>query len=369
MTMNLATYRTLFPITEKSIFLNNAAESPLNSRSHQQLEQYLQLVAEAPQNKPEVRTTIRKQLAELFGGTDNEYALVTSTGVGVSIVASGFQWQKGDNVVLPMDEHWNNTFPWLALEERGVEVSLVPVGEDERVDADKVASMVDENTRILATAAVRFNGGFRADLKVLSDIAHAKGALLLVDGIQGAGVCPLNVIDDGIDMLACAGFKWLLGMPGTGFLYVNAKAQEKIRPVLPGMYSAERNSRKLHYLPDARRFETGTIPYSLFHAWSSGLAILQEIGVPNIHAHVLKLTNKMIAGMRAKNIEIVTPVETISERSAIICYTMGSEAANKASFEKLKENNVVVSLRGSHIRVSPNFFNTEEEIERFLALL
>lgn len=369
MTRNLSTYRTLFPVTEKSVYLNNAAESPLNTRVHHKLNEYLQLAAQEPQNKPEVRTGIRKQLSAIFGGAADEYALVTSTGIGIGIVAAGFQWQKGDNVVVPIDEHWNNTFPWLALRERGVEVRFVPVGEDQRIDPDKIASMVDQNTRILSAAAVRFDTGFRADLKLLSEIAHNKGALFMVDGIQGAGVFPINVIEDGVDILACGGFKWLLGMPGTGFLYVNKKAQENISPVLPGMFSAENNSRELHYFLDARRYETGTIAYSLFHAWSAGLEILEEIGISNILAHALRLTDKIIAGLHAKNIIIVTPIENVHERSAIISFSMGSDVANKSFYEKLREHKVIVALRGGQIRVSPNFYNTEEEVERFLELL
>tara|TARA_R110001592_G_scaffold92938_1_gene270285 strand:- start:674 stop:1786 length:1113 start_codon:yes stop_codon:yes gene_type:complete len=365
----ISTYRTLFPLTKKSIYLNNAAESPLNTRVHQRLKEYLQLAAEEPQNKPEVRTRLRQQLSSIFGGAADEYALVTSTGIGINIVASGYQWRAGDNVVVPIDEHWNNTFPWLALRERGVEVRLVEVGEDQRVNLDKIASMIDENTRILSTAAVRFNSGFRADLRSLSEIAHAKGALLLVDGIQGAGVFPIDVVEDGIDILACGGFKWLLGMHGTGFLYISQKAQEKINPVLPGMFSAESNLRELHYFPDARKYETGTIAYSLFHAWTAGLEILQEIGIANIHTQVLKLTDRIIVGLRSKNIAITTPVEFVNERSGIISFTMGSGAANQRCFEKLSKHNVIVTLRGSQIRVSPNFFNTEEEMDRFLELL
>jgi selenocysteine lyase/cysteine desulfurase len=367
--MNLSTYRTLFPVTAKSVYLNNAAESPLNTRVHHELKEYLKLAAEEPQNKPPVRKIVRKKLSEIFGGTSDEYALVTSTGVGIGIVASGYQWQKGDNVVLPMDEHWNNTFPWLALRDRGVDVRLVPVGEDQRIDPDKIAAVVDKNTRILSTTAVRFNTGFRADLRLLSEISHAKGALLVVDGIQGAGVFPMNVDDDGIDILSSAGFKWLLGMPGTGFLYVSKNAQEKIGAVLPGMFAAEDNSRELHYLPDARRYETGTMAYSLFHAWTAGLDILQEIGIPNIHTRVLELTDKIIAGMRSKNIEIVTPIETINERSAIISFTVGSETDNQNCYNKLRENNILVAPRDGRIRVSPNFFNTEDEIDRFLEFL
>lgn len=143
MERKLSKYRIVFPMTDKSVYLNNAAESPLNTRVHQRLNEYLQLVTEEPQNKPEGRTALRKQLSSIFGGNPSEYALVTSTGIGINIVASGYQWRAGDNIVVPMDEHWNNTFPWLALRERGVEVRLVPVGEDQRVDLDMVASMVD----------------------------------------------------------------------------------------------------------------------------------------------------------------------------------------------------------------------------------
>lgn len=369
MTRELASYRALFPVTEKGVYLNNAAESPLNTRVQQKLNEYLQLAAEEPQNKPQVRAPVRRQLAGIFGGAADDYALVTSTGVGINIAALGYQWQKGDNVVVPQDEHWNNTFPWLALRERGVEVRFVPVGDDQRSDPDTLARMVDGNTRIVSTAAVRFNSGFRANLKLLSAIAHAKGALLMVDGIQGAGVCPMNVLDDGIDILACGGFKWLLGMPGTGFLYVNNAAQGKIQPVLPGMFAAESHSRELHYYEDARRYETGTLAYSLFHAWTAGLAMLEEIGIATIHARVLRLTDRIIVGLRAKNCVMTTPVESIDERSAIITFTMGSAAGNKRCYERLTEHRVHIALRGDHLRVSPNFYNTEAEIERFLELL
>ncbi|MEO8360226.1 MAG: aminotransferase class V-fold PLP-dependent enzyme [Vicinamibacteria bacterium] len=367
--MNIEALRALFPVTGKSVFLNNAAESPLNVRSRQRLEEYLTLASDAPQDKPSVREGVRVALCGLFGGTPADYALVTSTGAGIGMMASGYDWKPGDNVVVPADEHWNNTFPWLALRERGVDVRLVPVGEDQRVTPQSVAALVDEKTRILATAAVRFNTGFRADLGLLSEIAHKHQALFLVDGIQAAGVTPLNVDEDGIDILACAGFKWLLGMHGTGFLYANAKARERIRPVMPGMFAAQDNTRELHYFPEARRFETGTLAYSLFHAWTAGLEIVKEIGVAAIHARVLGLTDRIIGGLRAQGLAVVSPVETVGERSAIISFTRGSAAANRALYDQLMSQGMIVALRDGRIRVSPNFFNTDDEIDEMLQAL
>ncbi len=367
--MNIPALRKLFPVTESRVFLNNGAESPLNSRVRTRLESYLKIASEDPPAKPSVRVPVRILLADLFGGNQEDYALVTSTGAGICIAASGINWEKGDNVVVPCDEHWNNTFPWLALREKGVEVRFVPVGEDQRVSPESFRKLTDSKTRIVATAAVRFNSGFRADLKQLSKTAHDNGALFLVDGIQGAGVYPFNVEEEGIDILACAGFKWLLGMPGTGFLYASPEAQKTISPVLPGMFAAELNTRKLLYYSDARRYETGTIAYSLFHSWTAGLELLKEIGIDNIHNRILKLTGRIIDGLRQRDIELVTPVATESERSAILSFTLGNKEENKVLLEKLNAEGIIVSLRDGRIRVSPNFFNTEEEIDHFLSFL
>ncbi len=368
--MDLSSARALFPVTRHCTYLNNAAESPLHTPGRERLDAYLDQASDAPQDKPAVRWPVRAALSSLLGGAQDEYALVTSTGVGVGIVAAGYPWQPGDNMVVPADEHWNNTFPWLALRERGVDVRLVPVDADYRVNPRTVADLVDENTRIVATAAVEFNTGFRADLKLLGGIAHGAGAIFMVDGIQAAGVCPLNIEADGIDILACAGFKWLLGMPGTGFLYVRRAVQEKIRPVMPGMFAADNShTRDLLYFQDARRYETGTMAYSHFYAWTAGLDMLKALGVEAIHARVLQLTDMIIGGLKARKIEIISPVEKVEERSAIISFTLGSEEDNQKLFEKLAAQKIIVALRDGRIRVSPNFFNDEGDIERLLTAL
>lgn len=226
--------------------------------------------------------------------------MVHSTGIGISIVAAGYNWAPGDNVVVPEDEHWNNTFPWQALEKKGIDVRFVPVDDYHKINPEKSAALTDENTKLISIAAVRFNSGFRSNLKMLADIAHDRGALFMVDGIQAAGVVPMNVDTDNIDILCSAGFKWLLGMPGTGFLYVKNDVQQLISPILLGMFAEDNHSYELKYYEDARRYETGSITYSLFHGWTAGLELLQEIGIDNIYKRILLLTDRIIAGLLAK---------------------------------------------------------------------
>jgi selenocysteine lyase/cysteine desulfurase len=218
-------------------------------------------------------------------------------------------------------------------------------------------------------AAVRHQSGFRADLALLSRIAHDRGALFVVDGVQAAGVVRLNVEQDGIDVLACAGFKWLLGLHGTGFLYVGRSVWDRIRPVLPGMFSAEDNLTELRWLPGAQRYETGSLAYALFHAWTAGLEMILEIGVPAIHSRALELTTRLVEGLRTQGMTVASPVESRNERSAIVAFTAGSPEANRAIQSRLAARNIVVSLRCGRCRVSPAFYNTEEEIDRLLEAL
>ncbi len=367
--MNVEYFRQLFPVTQHAIFLNNAAESPLNIRTKSALDDYIRLALHEPFNKESPRNAIRERLARIFGGTASDYALVTSTGVGIGMVAQGFPWQHGDNVVVPADEHWNNTFPWIALREKGVEVRFVEPGVDERVTPESVACHVDNHTKIVACAAVRFTTGFRADLKRISELAHAHKALFLVDAIQAAGVIPIDIDTLGIDIMSAAAFKWLLGLPGSGFVYINKTARQIISPVLPGMFAAESDFRELRYFPDARKYETGTIAYPLFHAWTAGLDLLTEIGIETIHSRIMILTDRIIDGLVAKKLTVFSPVAQESERSAIISFSVGDSNTNEQLIETLSKNRVIVALRDGRIRVSPNFYNSEEDIDTFLEMI
>jgi selenocysteine lyase/cysteine desulfurase len=115
--------------------------------------------------------------------------------------------------------------------------------------------------------------------------------------------------------------------------------------------------------------ETAIATASLFHAWTAGLELLKEIGIENIHHRVIKLTDHMVQGLIGKKITITSPIDKIAERSAIITFTSGSREKNQALFEKLKARDIIISLRGRICRVSPNFFNTEAEIDKLLELL
>ena len=367
--MDITKIRSLFPITKEATYLNSASQAPLNTCVQNKLEAYLKSEITFEGEKGFNRDDIRIPLANLLGGSSEEYALTTSTGHGLGMIAQGIDFKKGDNIIIPEKEHWNNSFPWLNLESKGVAIRFAKLNKDNSLNPEAIEKLIDNQTRVVAIAAVRFNSGFRPNLSKISKIAHSKNALFVVDAAQGAGMVPIDVVKDGIDIMAGCGFKWLLGMHGTGFLYVSKRVVKMIQPVLPGMYAAHMNYDKLSYYEDARKFETGTLAYSLFTAWSAGLELLLSIGIDTVYKKALENTTLIINGLQINNYNLVTPIKNKEERSAIVHFNSNSFTETKILFKKLKQHKVVVSLQGENLRVSPNFFTTKEEIEVFLSFL
>lgn len=367
--MNIEPIRSLFPITKEAVYLNSASQCPLNTMVYDKLQTLLKIELNPIEKKAFDRNHTRILLSKLLGGLPEEYALVTSTGIGMGIVAQGIDFKKGDNVVIAEHEHWNNAFPWLRLQKKGVEVRFAKLNIDNSIDPEAIEKLVDDKTRIVAIAAVRFNSGFRPNLTAIGKIAHNKNALFVVDAAQAAGMIPIDVEKDQIDVMAGCGFKWLLGMHGTGFLYVSKRVVKMIEPVLPGMYAADNRVDKLCYYDDSRKFETGTITYSLFNAWSAGLELLLDIGIKNIYDTVLELTDFLIDGLNEKGYQLVTPTKKREERTAIVHFNTGSLETTKALYITLTNKKILVTLQGSNIRVSPNFFTTKEEIKKFLSAI
>ncbi|MFZ5828351.1 MAG: aminotransferase class V-fold PLP-dependent enzyme [Bacillota bacterium] len=368
--IDLAAYRSQFPVTERMLFLNHASESPVSLPVRRRIDEYLQIATGDPDSAPISLDRLKALLAQLLGGSPAEYAAMPNTGTGINTVALGIDWKPGDNVVLPAQEFPANLYPWLALRDRGVEVRIVPLEKNLRIDPARVAERVDARTRVLSVSAVEYLSGFRNDLPRLSALAHAQGALFVVDGIQAAGALPLNVDADGIDVLAAGGYKWLLGPIGTGFCYFRRSAWERIRPVLPGAMSSvegpEDPEGAFTLWDHAGRYETGCMPFSLLYGWTAGLEMLLEAGVENIAAQIRMLTDRLIAGLQIKGIQIASPVGRKTERSGIISFTLGSPEANQALVRRLHQEQIVISFRGGRCRVSPHFYNTAADIDRLL---
>lgn len=370
--MDLALYRSEFPISQEWAYLNHAAVAPLPVRVVQKMTAFLQArqKGELGLESWPPRTTVeaRALAARLLHAAPEEIAFLGCTSDGLNLAASTLPIAPGDNVILCNMEFPANVYPWLNLQRRGVEVRIVP-HDGGGLTARRLAEHIDQRTRVVAVSSVQFLSGFRADLPALADLAHQVSAYLVVDAIQSLGAVPMDVRAAGVDILAANGAKWLMAPIGITILYMRKELIEQLQPTYAYYTAITHREPYLEYdwtlLPDARRFEPSSPNVVGLHGLHAALSLLLEVGIERIYAHILDLTDRLIAGLDALGLEILTP-RPHEQRAGIVSFRTADVPGD---FARLQEARVCVSQREGYIRVSPHFYNIPEEIDRLLEVL
>ena len=260
-----ADLRSHFPVVNHWVFLDHAAVAPLPDVSVRAYHEYaasfskngIAAIGDWIHRHKEVR-----QLAARVVNAPSveDICFITSTTFGIGIVAEGFPWQAGDNVVVPAEEFPSNIYPWMNLKDRGVETRLVP-SRGSRVSIDDIRSAMNNKTRVLAISAVEFASGYRNDLAALGELCRSRNIFFFVDAIQWLGMMPLDVQALGIDALAAGSHKWLLGPEGSGFAYIRREWASRMHKVFAGFHSVVNpfDYSKLDFTqkPNAGRWEGG----------------------------------------------------------------------------------------------------------------
>jgi len=364
----LEDYRSLFPITKKMIYLNHAATSPLSVRVIEAIEEHLhQRSTTIVGNWDFVLDKIeelRTLLAKLIGTDHSRIALVYNTSHGLNIVASGLEWKEGDEILIPEGEFPANVYPFLNLRRKGVKIKLVPTPSG-GLEPETLLSAITPVTKLLSVSFVEFLSGYKTNLKEIGKICYDHGIIFVVDAIQGLGAIPLDVIDCGIDALACGGHKWLMFPQGVGFLYITKELQDKIQQSHLGWMSVENPEDFLNYnqklSPDARRFECGCLNSAGIIGATVSLVMLLEIGQDIIYQHLISLISRLIEGLGERGFRIFTNKD-LEKRSGIVTFYPKDKSKSKRLFNFFEENSIGVSIREEMIRISPHFYNTLEEM-------
>ncbi len=369
--MDIEEIRNGFPVTRNWIYMNHAGIAPISQSVYRAMDGMLQDVTRnGMTNLPgwdDVCSRTRESAARLIGADASEIAFVKNTSEGILMAANGLTWRQGDNVVIPDRGFPANVYPWLNLRSQGVEVRRVPE-VDGRIPLDDLLNAVDDRTRVLSVSSVEFASGFRHDLREIGRFCRSRGVLFFVDVIQSLGALPLDVADAEIDFVSADAHKWLLGPEGIGVFYCSRRARRRLRVVNLGWANVVEPRDFLSYdttlLPDSQRFECGTLNTVGIHGLGAGLDLLLRIGIENIESRVLSLTDQLCAGLEDKGCRVVSS-RAPGERSGIVVFHH-SRFDSESIFQKLSDARVVCAIRGGGIRLSPHFYNTEEEVDRVL---
>ena len=313
----------------------------------------------------------RRKAATLLGCDARELAFVRNTSDGLNIAANAIDWRVGDNVVVPTDEHPNNVFPWLNLRRRGVEVRLVRT-QKPWVDADALAPFVDARTRAVAVADVSFHPGQRNDLDSIAALCRDRRALLVVDGVQAAGLIDVRLSERGIAMWAASGHKGLLSPHGMGLFFCRRDVIADTTPAYAARNSVVPGAADDHFVErpdaplrdDAVRFETGNYNYSGTYAMSAALDLILGVGIREVERHVLALGERLTEKLAARGIARIGP-EHPQRRSSICAFDFPGDGW----VDYFARKHVVVSGRRGAIRISLGLYNSFDEIDELVAIV
>lgn len=363
---NIEKVRSQFPITRNRVFLNHAAQSPLPKTVADAMHKYIDESSSFATYAKEYEDLGKPFFAKLINAETGEIAVVENTSVGMNIAANVLHPKPGSKIVTTDLEYPSVVYPFLR-KSLGVEVEYVKNVKG-KVLLEDVERVVDDKTAAVAISHVEYANGFRHDMRAISEIAHEHGAYVIVDAIQSTGAVSVDVKRDNIDFLTASCYKWLLSPPGAGYLYVREELIQKFEPPFTGWASVKQeifnttdfwDIWKLELSETAIRFEVGSPSYISLAGAREALKLLLSVGISNIERRILGLTDRLIDSIRDMNLDLQTPEEKAC-RSGIVNFRVENP---RQVAEELGRKGIIVSARSNGIRVSPHFYNTEEEID------
>ena len=377
------TVRDEFPITRDRVYLNNASVHPMSTSTRRAVEAYFKGRNEGSSSSgtPDVPVdvaNVKALFAALIGAQGADIALVPSTTVGENLVVTGLGIsQSRGNVVTDALHFEGSHYMYGSLKQQGLDVRVVPA-RDGAIHMEDMARVVDRNTKLIAVSFVSWANGFTHDLKQVSDLAHANGAVVYADLIQGVGNRPLDIVATGVDFAASSSYKWLMGDFGVGFLY--AKPEHLGRAFQRAQFGFRQiTGEQTHILPgdtpgDApltwtikpgagSYFEVGTWGTPVLAALTNSLKFLNDFGVGHIHDHHRALALRLQRELPRLGYTPLTPDASIG---SIVSF-LPKDRADTA--RRLQRARIDVSVGESRIRVSPSIYNNDEDIDRLISAL
>ncbi len=368
----LERWRGEFPILQTRTYLNSCSLGALSRRSMGYLGEYQALwntmgasawyelwlgrIAE-----------LRRGVAELWNARETEVAFAPSVSGALATVTSAIDYSKRNRVVVSELDFPTLVYHFLAKPE--VEVVRVPSDDGVGIAPERWAEYVDERTAAVATSHVFYGTGYVQELEPIARAAHDAGALFLVDGYQAMGQIPVDPRASGADIYVSGPLKWMLGGPGLAFLWVREELIPSLEPTVVSWFGAEDQfSFGLEaFTPraDAARFSLGTPAVPTVYTALGGVEIIREVGMEAVRARIAALTEHLVTMLREAGWPLRIS-DSAEHRSGIVMVRVDDSVATVSA---LAERGIIVDKRGEYVRVSPHFYNTGEESERFVRAL
>lgn len=368
-----------FPARKKSLFLAHCAISPMEQQAKEAAQGFLEAMADGGiSGLPpyfNLLPRFHQKCAELFKTEASNISSIHNTAEGMCLLANGYPFQPGDEIISYVHEFPSNHYPWRLQEKRGVKLVLLgdcdPLGfltdttSPRGWSMEELATKVSSNTRIIALSHVQFTSGYAADLKELGAFCKERNIDLIIDGAQSVGCLPLYPEECNVAAVAVSAWKWLMGPFGAGLLYTSAEFREKIEVTMVGSSSMQQG---LEYLDhrwaphvDGRKFEYSTLAWEHLAALNALLdSVFLRYSMESIRAEVLRLQDVFLQYLDP---DLFVPLLFAeNHRSGILAIL--PKGNSQELVENVGRHGVVTTVRSEYIRIAPHFYLSEKDMKR-----
>ena len=367
--VNWDKFRQDFPVTINYTYLANAAATPIPKPVYDEVRKFYDDIlnqGDVPWDEwlKKIEQT-REAYARFIGANSEEIAFTHSTSEGMNIIAHMLT-PKGQ-VLSNNLEFPSSNLPWL---NSGADFKLIK-SRGGKILIEDILAKVNNKTKTILTSHVQYSTGYRQNLTELSKVTKNRGLYLVVNATQSLGALKFNVKDFDIDFMASDGHKWIMSSYGIGVLFVRKKHLQSTEFKIPffsqlGQVNINRfDNSKLDISGTASRFELGSPHFPNIFCLNAALRYISSIGINIIESRILKLTDYLIERLHKLKVPILSPLEK-KHRSGIVVFKIKN---SKNAVKKLEKEKIIVSARGGGIRVSPHFYNNENDIDKLISAL
>ncbi|MAS33927.1 MAG: hypothetical protein CL610_07965 [Anaerolineaceae bacterium] len=376
--MQLADIRNLLQSPDDYAYFQTGGFSPKPQPVIDEVVRWMQFQARGPalmevfEPVSKMLEDVRAEAAASINATPDEIMLNENTTIGINVVATGFDWQPGDIVILSDHEHPGNRIPWYNLvQQRGIQLRFLSMTNDEAELLGELDTFLAENPRLIAISHVSRRSGLRLPAKAIVQRAHEHGVPVLLDGAQAFGAVPVDVRDLDCDFYTFSGHKYIMGPQATGGFYVRKDRLVALVPSWVGSHSQKEMDMhgKLTLLDSARRFEFGTRNLADQAGFGYALRMWREIGWANVFDWLEAYTDQIKqALLTIPGLVLETPL-AYAQSSGTVVFHIPGLAASDISRILLEEDRVLVStleFNPQSIRISTHVFNNEADCDRLI---
>jgi len=370
----LLRWRGEFPILDRTTYMISNSLGAMPRRVYDEMRAYADSWAERgvrawEESWWEMATRVGDKIAPLIGARAGEISLHQNVTLTQAVISSCFDFHGPRNKVVMVELEFPSIQYFYHEQRRhGARVEVVPTPDHIRIDLDKLLAAIDETTLLVPISQVLFRSSFIVDARAIIERAHRVGAHVILDAFQATGTIPLDVRSLGVDFAVGGVLKWLCGGPGVAYLYVREDLRGKLRPSLTGWMAHERpfafETGAIDAREDSFRYMNGTPHIPALFACQPGLDILNEVGIQAVREKSRGLTARLMDGARSRGWRVNTP-ENAAERAGTV--SVECPHAYEVCRELLARDILVDYRPKAGVRISPHFYNREEECDVTLA--